>query len=65
MCFDARFVQTALTIGRFGFGEDGQENIPHRDWLLAFDKVVQEVKEEMKSQGREDEFVGAKVHLPT
>jgi adenosine deaminase CECR1 len=29
---------------------------------MTFDQVVQEVKDEMKRQGREDEFVGAKVN---
>jgi adenosine deaminase CECR1 len=42
-------------------GEDGQENVPHRDWLLAFDRVLEEVKAEMKQQGRGEEFVGARV----
>ena len=43
------------------FGEDGQENIPHREWLLVYDSVMQEVKDELKLQGREGEFVGSKV----
>lgn len=42
-------------------GEDGQENIPHRDWLLTFDRVLDEVKAEMKQQGRGEEFIGARV----
>lgn len=44
-------------------GADGQENVPHREWVLAFDRVVNEVKEEMASQGRADEFVGARVRV--
>lgn len=44
-------------------GADGQENIPHRDWLLAFDRVQNEVKEEMKQSGREGEFIGGRVSL--
>jgi adenosine deaminase CECR1 len=43
------------------FGADGQENIPHREWLIIFGKVMNEVKDEMKKNGREDEFVGARV----
>ncbi len=43
------------------FGADGQENIPHRDWVRIFGEVVQDVKEEMKQQGRENAFFGAKV----
>jgi adenosine deaminase CECR1 len=41
--------------------KDGYENIPHRDWVLAFDQVQEEIKAELKRQGREDEFIGAKV----
>lgn len=43
------------------FGEDGQENVPHREWLLMFEKIMNDVKDEMKNQGREDEFIGARV----
>ncbi|RDB21042.1 Adenosine deaminase CECR1-A [Hypsizygus marmoreus] len=46
-------------------GIDGQENIPHRDWLLMFDDVLKEVKAEMKAQGREDEFIGARIIYTT
>jgi hypothetical protein len=42
-------------------GADGQENVPHREWLLIFDRVLNEVMVEMKGQGREDEFFGARV----
>jgi hypothetical protein len=42
-------------------GEDGQENVPHREWLRIFDKIMNEVKDDMKQQGREDEFIGARV----
>jgi adenosine deaminase CECR1 len=43
------------------FGRDGEGNVPHREWLVMFDKVVNDVKDELKKQGREDEFVGARV----
>jgi hypothetical protein len=42
-------------------GEDGEDNIPHREWLVVFDRVLNEVKANMKRQGREDEFIGARV----
>lgn len=42
-------------------GEDGQENITHRDMLTIFDRIMSEVKEEMKGKGREGEFIGARV----
>ena len=45
----------------FMIGEDGQENIPHREWLLVYDSVMQEIKDELKAQDREGEFVGSKV----
>ncbi|KAF8891209.1 hypothetical protein BD779DRAFT_1670856 [Infundibulicybe gibba] len=40
-------------------GADGQENIPHREWLIMFDRVLEEVKESMKQQGH-SEFIGAR-----
>ncbi|KAG5643235.1 hypothetical protein DXG03_001319 [Asterophora parasitica] len=46
-------------------GEDGLENIPHRDWLIMFDDVLNEVKVDMKAQGREDEFIGARIIYST
>ena len=42
-------------------GTDGQKNVPHSDWLRIFERVLNEVKTEMKEQGREGDFVGAKV----
>jgi hypothetical protein len=42
-------------------GADGLENVPHREWLLIFDRVLNDVKAEMNSRGREDEFFGARV----
>jgi adenosine deaminase CECR1 len=42
-------------------GADGLENIPHREWIEMFGKVMNEVKDDMKKSGREDEFVGARV----
>jgi hypothetical protein len=45
------------------FGADGQENIPHREWLQIFDNTLNRFKADLKRQGREDEFIGAKVRL--
>lgn len=42
-------------------GADGQENVPHREWLLVYDEVIAGVKRELAAQGRSDEFVGSKV----
>ncbi|OBZ69171.1 Adenosine deaminase CECR1-A [Grifola frondosa] len=47
------------------FGADGQENIPHREWFVMYNRVLNEVKDEMKRQGREDEFVGSKIIYTT
>ncbi|KAJ1303106.1 hypothetical protein OPQ81_011307 [Rhizoctonia solani] len=41
--------------------EDGSETLSHRDYLVLFNEAVQEVKAQMKSEGREDEFIGAKL----
>lgn len=50
---------------KYMIGEDGQENVPHRDWLLTFDRVLNEVKAEMKAQGRSEEFIGARIIYST
>ena len=42
-------------------GADGEENISHREWLITFDRVVNEVKVELARLGRADEFIGSKV----
>ena len=47
------------------FNAEGLEVVPHRDWLLAFDAVLNEVRAEMQRQGRADEFVGAKIIYST
>ncbi|PFH54144.1 hypothetical protein AMATHDRAFT_135550 [Amanita thiersii Skay4041] len=52
-------------LSRYMVGKDGLENVPHREWLLIFDRVMNEVKEDMKKKGREDEFIGAKVIYST
>ena len=43
------------------FGADGQENVTHEEWLEIFDRTIASVKDELKAQGRGDEFVGARV----
>ena len=40
-------------------GEDGRDNVPHREWLVAYDCIINEVKAELASQGRADAFVGS------
>ncbi|KAJ3500981.1 hypothetical protein NLJ89_g9548 [Agrocybe chaxingu] len=48
---------------RFLVGADGQDNIPHREWLVMFDRVSREVKVEMTQQGRD--FIGARIIYTT
>jgi len=43
------------------YDENGEQTIPHREWVILFNDVVKEVKAEMEAAGRGDEFVGAKV----
>ncbi|KDN40490.1 hypothetical protein RSAG8_08110, partial [Rhizoctonia solani AG-8 WAC10335] len=40
---------------------DGSEPLSHRDYLALFGNVVREVKDQMKLEGRGDEFIGAKL----
>ncbi|TFY65706.1 hypothetical protein EVG20_g5389 [Dentipellis fragilis] len=44
---------------------DGNLNVPHREWVIDFERVMNEVKRDLKAQGREDEFVGAKIVYTT
>ncbi|KAM5538028.1 hypothetical protein V8D89_008225 [Ganoderma adspersum] len=46
---------------RYLIGADGVENVPHREWLIAYDRVVNDVKVDLAKQGRADEFVGSKI----
>lgn len=46
-------------------GADGEENVPHRVWFQIFDRVVNEVKTSLATQGRGDDFIGAKIIYST
>ena len=46
---------------RHMYGADGQDNVPHREWLVMFDRVVNQVKAEMVELDRPNDFIGAKV----
>ncbi|KAG6909610.1 hypothetical protein DXG01_016392 [Tephrocybe rancida] len=50
---------------KYMIGADGQENIPHRDWLLMFDRVLNEVKSQLEEQGRGDELIGVRIIYAT
>jgi hypothetical protein len=43
------------------YGADGQKNVPHREWLVMFDRVINQVKAEMVELDRPNDFIGAKV----
>jgi len=47
------------------FGPDGRNTLTHRDILKIYGTVVQEVRDEMKRQGREDEFIGSRIIYTT
>ncbi|KDN33623.1 hypothetical protein RSAG8_13287, partial [Rhizoctonia solani AG-8 WAC10335] len=50
---------------RVGFREDGSETPEHRDYLIWLGEAIQEVRDHMKAENREDEFAGAKIIYTT
>ncbi|KAI0374656.1 Metallo-dependent hydrolase [Pilatotrama ljubarskyi] len=50
---------------RYMVGEDGEENVPHRVWFQIYERILNDIKDEMKAQGREDEFLGSKIIYST
>ncbi|KAJ7579114.1 hypothetical protein C8J56DRAFT_336847 [Mycena floridula] len=56
------YVETRFaTGGAFLIDEDGHELKSNRPIVATFERVVKEVREEMRSLGREDDFIGAKL----
>ncbi len=47
---------------RLIFSEEAEENVSHSTLLAEYDRILNEVKQQLKDEGREDEFVGSKVH---
>ncbi|KZS88375.1 adenosine deaminase-related growth [Sistotremastrum niveocremeum HHB9708] len=45
--------------------KNGELTLAHRDWLIIFESVVAGVKEELKAEGREDQFFGARLIYTT
>ncbi|KAF8511122.1 hypothetical protein BU17DRAFT_54841 [Hysterangium stoloniferum] len=43
----------------------GEQSATHEEWLDIFERVIQQVKSELKAQGREDEFFGARIIYTT
>ncbi|KAJ7444882.1 hypothetical protein FB451DRAFT_1293716 [Mycena latifolia] len=50
---------------KYMYGDDGQENIGHREWLQFFDEIQNQFKADLKRLGREDEFIGARIIYST
>ncbi|CAE6421596.1 unnamed protein product [Rhizoctonia solani] len=50
---------------KVGFREDGSETTEHRDYLIWLGEAIQEVRDHMKAENREDEFAGAKIIYTT
>ncbi|KIK37706.1 hypothetical protein CY34DRAFT_810088 [Suillus luteus UH-Slu-Lm8-n1] len=42
-------------------GPDGEQNVPHKEWLSIFQEVLIEFSGSLRAQGRDDEFIGAKI----
>ena len=40
---------------------EGEEVVPHSEWVRIFKNVVEEVKDEYKRRGQENKFIGARV----
>ena len=39
---------------------NGDDSVTHAEWLDMFDRAQNRIKQELKKQGRSDEFYGAK-----
>ncbi|VDB96742.1 unnamed protein product [Peniophora sp. CBMAI 1063] len=46
---------------KFMYGEDCEENVPHREWIRDIEAIGKEVKAEFDAAGRGDEFFGIKI----
>ena len=40
---------------------EGEEVVPHSEWVRIFKDIVEEVKEEYKNRSQENKFIGARV----
>lgn len=50
---------------RTSIGADGQNTVTHRDWVVMFEKILNEIQDDMKIKGRSDEFFGARIIYST
>lgn len=44
---------------------NGRDTISHREWILIFERVLREVRDDLALQGRQNEFAGAKIIYTT
>ncbi|KAI9458273.1 hypothetical protein F5148DRAFT_330562 [Russula earlei] len=50
---------------KYMFDVDGNENVPHREWVWDFGQAVNEIRTTLEEQGRGEEFMGAKIIYTT
>ncbi|PCH41724.1 Metallo-dependent hydrolase [Wolfiporia cocos MD-104 SS10] len=50
---------------KFMTGADGLANVPHREWLIVYEGVMNDIVEELKEQGRQNALVGSKIIYTT
>ncbi|PCH44698.1 Metallo-dependent hydrolase [Wolfiporia cocos MD-104 SS10] len=46
-------------------GPDGLENVPHREWFVIYERVLDEVRSQLVKEGRADQFVGSRIIYTT
>ncbi|KLO10535.1 adenosine deaminase-related growth [Schizopora paradoxa] len=60
------FIETRLNFFlKYLIDAKGEETVSHRDLVVTFDEVVQDVKNEMNRQGRPEAFIGARIIYAT
>ncbi|EJD43037.1 adenosine deaminase [Auricularia subglabra TFB-10046 SS5] len=47
------------------YSAEGDPTVAHREFVALFGKLIDEFKAELKAQGREDDFIGAKIIYTT
>ncbi|KAI0306408.1 adenosine deaminase-like growth [Multifurca ochricompacta] len=50
---------------KYMFDAEGEQTVPHREWLLDFEQAIREARKTLKEQDREEEFIGAKIIYTT
>lgn len=46
---------------KYMIGPDGERDVPHKEWLSMFQDVLVEFNGSLGTQGKDDEFIGAKI----